>query len=98
MLRDRTSFPDHRPQQRGTIDLRPYTPVVAAFFVVIEGVGGGEDVWEVGVCFFVFEEAGEVEDVGAGEGDEDGFVCGGAGGSVSEVVGLVGGWGWVGLE
>ncbi len=57
------------------VHFRPYTPVVAAFVVGFERVGGGEDVWEGGVGSFVSEEAGEVEGVGAGEGEEDGFVC-----------------------
>lgn len=75
MLRDWTSFPHHRPQQSRPIHFRPYTPVVAGFVVRIEGREGGEHVWEVvGGLFFVCEQAGEVEDVGAGEGDEEGFV------------------------
>lgn len=76
MFPHRTPLPDQRPQQRGSIDFGPYTPVayntpfvVAGFVVVVEG---GEDVWEVEVGgrvgVGVFEEAGEVEDVGAGEG------------------------------
>lgn len=76
MLRHRTPFPDDRPQQRRAIDLGPYTPVVAAFVVGIGVVEGGEEGREVGVCVFVLEEAGEVEDVGAGEGYEDRFVWG----------------------
>lgn len=59
------------------IDLGPYAPVVGAFVVGVQVVEGGEYVWEVGVCFLVFEQAGQVEDVRAGEGDQDGFVCGG---------------------
>lgn len=77
MLRHRTPIPDHRPQQRSVIDLGPYTPVIAAlffFFGVECVVEGGEYVWEVGVGFFVSEQAGEMEDVGAGEGYEDVFV------------------------
>ena len=61
------------------IYLGPYTPVITAiffffFFFGAEGVEGGEHVWEVGGDFFVFEEAGEMEDMGAGEGYEDIFV------------------------
>ena len=68
MFRHRTPFPNYRAQQCSMIDLLPNTPVEAAFVVGVEGVEGGEHVWEVRVWFSGFEQAGEMEYVGAGEG------------------------------
>ena len=81
----RTPPTHNRPQQRRMIHLRSNTPLkppipISIILSIIpftqRSREGSQNLRHFCILFFVFEEAGKMEDVCAGEGYEGGFVCG----------------------